>query len=80
MRPLLTANDRAPTGVNGPDAFIVPGYAVTQFPGTPEEVQQALSGYHGLNACFIWNSTALFENNYTPAEYAQAIIDGLTQE
>jgi hypothetical protein len=63
-----------PLGIDNANAFIVPGYSASE--QSPSSIQTTLSGQN-VGGGFIWNSGAIFQGSYTPAQYAQAIIKGI---
>ncbi|MFZ0267734.1 hypothetical protein [Caulobacter sp.] len=74
------------TGVSDPDAFIVPGFAVLGADGFgPGQMQQTFAGFAGTGVTggFLWNSSSIWSTEAsgggqpTPADYAQAIGNGL---
>jgi hypothetical protein len=69
--------DSSKAGVSNAHAFIVPGYDANN--QSPSMIQKAFAKYAGtgINGGFIWNSGAIFASQYTPQQYAQAIITGL---
>lgn len=66
----------ADAGIENPQAFILPGYDTSQ---SPSSIQQTFAQLKdsGINGGFIWNSSQLFASQYTPQQYAQAILNGL---
>jgi hypothetical protein len=74
----LTWAKNLPTdaGITNPQAFIIPGFDTSQ---SPASIQQTFAQYQGtgINGGFIWNSSQIFASQYSPQQYAQAIIDGL---
>ncbi|HWW27588.1 MAG TPA: hypothetical protein VNZ85_17020 [Caulobacter sp.] len=74
------------TGVTDADAFIVPGFAVLGADGFgPEQMQETFAGFAGtgITGGFLWNSGGIWSTEVsgggkpTPADYAQAISNGL---
>jgi len=67
-----------PLGISDANAFVVPGYAASQ--QSLSEIEQTLSGYHGLVGAFMWNLGEIWAQGKQPKDYAQAIIAGLEAE
>ena len=63
-------------GIKDKAAFIVPGFGTDQ---SPASIQQQFAQYAGtgIDGGFIWNSGDLFATQYSPTQYAQAILKGL---
>ncbi|WP_165188194.1 hypothetical protein [Caulobacter soli] len=75
------------TGVTDAYAFIVPGYAVLGADGSgPSEINATFAGLAGtgITGGFLWNSSGIWSTEAagggqpTPADYAQAISNGLS--
>ena len=66
-------------GITGPASYIIPGYdASLQDPASIERTFHGLAQSDpGIAGGFLWNSSAIFASQYTPRDYAQAIINGL---
>ncbi|HEY0141779.1 MAG TPA: hypothetical protein VGF48_12850 [Thermoanaerobaculia bacterium] len=64
-------------GITDRYGFIVPGYDASV--DSVDRIQQHFLRFagSGINGGFIWGSTSVFDSPNTPADYANAIINGL---
>lgn len=67
--------------VQDPQAFLVPGWSISQGT-TPASLQASLSSllasYPSLAGGFVWRYEDIASSGYTTADFAQAIINGVT--
>jgi len=78
MTEYIKDNPTKPIGVSNPNAFMVTGVSSDLL---PDGVQDQFAGWQGdqlkLQGGFIWNFTGIMGSGYAPANYAEAITNGL---
>lgn len=66
-------------GIKDASSFIAPGYSV-DYEQTPSQLQSDVQGQGVTGGAWLWNTGSLFASSYSPTDWAQAIITGLSNQ